>query len=109
MISGLFFLFLMSVRCNLRIVYFESNDRVKVHHEICSFCRATVCLMPPTWNAFCPMGYLAPFFVKLNGGLSSAKDAGAVDRHGLEEMLRRLEAVDLDSVSKVSDSKVQSA
>lgn len=38
--------------------------------------------------------------------MCAAESVETVDRKGLEEMLRRLEAVDLDSVSKVSDSKV---
>lgn len=33
--------------------------------------------------------------------------SGAVDREGLELMLRKLQVVDLDSVSRVSDSKVR--
>ncbi|CAM9273636.1 unnamed protein product [Hapterophycus canaliculatus] len=43
---------------------------------------------------------------KLKGDVCTAKSAEAVDRSGLEDMLRRLEAVDLDSVSRVSGSKV---
>lgn len=48
-------------------------------------------------------------FLKFGGGMCSAKGIGPVDRQGLEEMLRRLDAVDLDSVSRVSDSKVRQA
>lgn len=45
-------------------------------------------------------------FCVLKSDLCTAGSAQAVDRNGLENMLRRLEAVDLDSVSRVSDSKV---
>ena len=41
--------------------------------------------------------------------MCSEKAAEGVDRQGMEEMLWKLEAVDLDSVSRVSDSKVQQA
>eukprot|EP00903_Cladosiphon_okamuranus_P019242 g17693.t1 len=43
---------------------------------------------------------------EFEGGVCPVKSEEDVDRQGLEEMLRRLEAVDLDSVSRVSDSKI---
>ncbi|CAM9251698.1 unnamed protein product [Ectocarpus sp. 12 AP-2014] len=43
---------------------------------------------------------------KLSTTACTANGSGAVDREGLELMLRKLEVVDLDSVSRVSDSKV---
>lgn len=63
------------------------------------------------WHARCELtiGLYRTIICKFDGGRCSAKGAEAVDRQGLEEMLRRLEAVDLDSVSRVSDSKVQQA
>ncbi|CAM9389533.1 unnamed protein product [Ectocarpus sp. 12 AP-2014] len=42
---------------------------------------------------------------KLSTTACTANGSGAVDREGLELMLRKLEVVDLDSVSRVSDSK----
>lgn len=47
------------------------------------------------------------FVFKFADGECAVKRAGAVDREGLENMLLRLDAVDLESVSRVSDSKVQ--
>lgn len=44
---------------------------------------------------------------KLSSTACTTNGAGAVDREGLELMLRKLEVVDLDSVSRVSDSKVR--
>lgn len=38
--------------------------------------------------------------------MCTTQPSGAVDRDGLEEMLRRLQKVDLESVSRVADSKV---
>lgn len=47
------------------------------------------------------------FVLKSDDGVCAAKRAQALDREGLEKMLLRLEAVDLESVSRVSDSKVK--
>ena len=41
------------------------------------------------------------------GGLSTTSLNRAVDRQGLEKMLRRLEKVDLDSLTRVAESKVR--
>ncbi|CAM9374486.1 unnamed protein product [Scytosiphon promiscuus] len=43
---------------------------------------------------------------KRKGDVCTTESAETVDREGLEDMLRKLEAVDLDSVSRVSDSKI---
>lgn len=47
------------------------------------------------------------FVLKHADGVCAAKRAEALDRKGLEKMMLRLEAVDLESVSRVSESKVQ--
>ncbi|CAB1096050.1 unnamed protein product [Ectocarpus sp. CCAP 1310/34] len=44
---------------------------------------------------------------KLSTTACTTNGSGAVDREGLELMLRKLEVVDLDSASRVSDSKVR--
>lgn len=44
---------------------------------------------------------------KLTDDGCAANPVGPVDREGLEELLRRLDKVDLDSLSRVADSKVR--
>lgn len=50
---------------------------------------------------------LCRFVLKFADGVCSAKRAQALDRESLEKMLLRLDAVDLESVSRISDSKVK--
>ena len=54
-----------------------------------------------------PIHSLDCYCHKLAEGTGAENQSGAVDRKGLEAMLQKLQTVDLDSVSRVSDSKVR--
>ena len=68
-----------------------------------------VVLMKPIRSLDCSVataGLLDCRCYKLAEGTASDSRRGAVDRKGLEAMLLHLQKVDLDSVARVSDSKV---